>query len=221
MTSFFVIAVPLGGVIAGPISGLILDGMQGVGGLRGWQRLFLAEGLPAILLGFAAYFYLPDRPAGAGWLSSEEKRTIEQDLAADRAAALKTTKEFLGRAAGPKGLPFVIHLFRLLLFFEYNFALGALAPEASRCRHRDRYRLPQRHHLDCVGGRMVAIGYSSDRLMERRWHVALCGFVASGCFLLLPLAAGSVAVTVDAAGRRIYRHFQHPQPVLDDPEWVS
>jgi hypothetical protein len=43
---------------------------------------------------------------------------------------------------------------------------------------------------------MLVVGYSSDRLRERHWHVALCGFAAAACFILLPLAAGSVAMTV-------------------------
>src|SRR5579875_902821 len=43
---------------------------------------------------------------------------------------------------------------------------------------------------------MVAVGYSSDHRRERRWHVALCGFVASACFLALPLASHTAAGTV-------------------------
>jgi len=196
MTSLFVIAVPLGGVIAGPISGLILDGMQGVGGLRGWQWLFLAEGLPAILLGFAAYFYLPDRPAGASWLSSEEKRTIEQDLAADRVAALKTTKGFLAALQDPKVylLSFIYFAFFCSLNTILLWAPSLLKRVGVVTATDIGYLSGIISIVSAVG--MVAIGYSSDRLMERRWHVALCGFVASGCFLLLPLAAGSVAVTV-------------------------
>jgi sugar phosphate permease len=196
MTSLFVIAVPLGGVIAGPISGLILDGMQGVGGLRGWQWLFLAEGLPAVLLGFTAYFYLPDRPAGAGWLSSEEKRTIEQDLAADRAAALKTTKSFSAALQDPKVylLSFIYFAFFCSLNTILLWAPSLLKRVGVVTATDIGYLSGIISIVSAVG--MVAIGYSSDRLMERRWHVALCGFVASGCFLLLPLAAGSVAVTV-------------------------
>jgi len=196
MTSLFVIAVPLGGVIAGPISGLILDGMQGVGGLRGWQWLFLAEGLPAVLLGFTAYFYLPDRPAGAGWLSSEEKRTIEQDLAADRAAALKTPKSFSAALQDPEVylLSFIYFAFFCSLNTILLWAPSLLKRVGVVTATDIGYLSGIISIVSAVG--MVAIGYSSDRLMERRWHVALCGFVASGCFLLLPLAAGSVAVTV-------------------------
>jgi MFS family permease len=43
---------------------------------------------------------------------------------------------------------------------------------------------------------MVVVGYSSDRYLERRWHVALCGFAAAICFLLLPLVVGSLILTI-------------------------
>ena len=43
---------------------------------------------------------------------------------------------------------------------------------------------------------MIMIGHSSDRHMERRWHVAMCGLIAASCFLLLPLAANNISFTV-------------------------
>ncbi len=80
IVSMFAIGVPVSGVIAGPMSGWIMTHMAGLGGLHGWQWLFLIEGAPAIGLGLVAYFTLPDRPAGARFLSASEKTTIERDL---------------------------------------------------------------------------------------------------------------------------------------------
>jgi ACS family tartrate transporter-like MFS transporter len=54
-----------------------------LGGLKGWHWLFIIEGLPAVLLGFAALKLLPDRPAGAPWLSEDEKHALETKLAAE------------------------------------------------------------------------------------------------------------------------------------------
>ena len=76
----FAIGVPVSGVIAGPMSSWTMTHMAGLAGLRGWQWLFLIEGAPAICLGVIAYFYLPDRPAAARFLSASEKMTIERDL---------------------------------------------------------------------------------------------------------------------------------------------
>src|SRR5260370_39834616 len=67
--SLFMTATQSAGVIGGPLSGLLLS-MNGLWNLSGWQWLFLAEGLPAVVLGLVVARYLPDRPAEAQWLSS-------------------------------------------------------------------------------------------------------------------------------------------------------
>jgi ACS family phthalate transporter-like MFS transporter len=72
VTSMFMLALPIAGIIGNPISGLIMSGLNGVQGLEGWQWLFLLEGLPSVLMGIVAFFYLTDRPKDARWLSSDE-----------------------------------------------------------------------------------------------------------------------------------------------------
>lgn len=79
----FMTAVPVSGVIGGPLSGALLS-LNGLFGLAGWQWLFLAEGLPAILLGAIVLIYLIDRPEAADWLSSAEKGWLVSKLAAER-----------------------------------------------------------------------------------------------------------------------------------------
>ncbi len=63
-------------IFGGPISGWILDHSKSLGSLAGWQWLFLLEGFPAILLGFAVLAYLPDNPAKAAWLAPQERDWI-------------------------------------------------------------------------------------------------------------------------------------------------
>ena len=69
----FYLAIPLAGIIGGPLSGLIL-GMDGVGDLHGWQWLFLIEGTPALVLAFAVLKFLPDGPADASWLTARRRK---------------------------------------------------------------------------------------------------------------------------------------------------
>src|SRR3974390_1573037 len=59
----FYLGVPLALVLGGPLSGYLLD-LHGHAGLQGWQWMFLVEGLLAVLVGFAAYAFLDDKPAG-------------------------------------------------------------------------------------------------------------------------------------------------------------
>lgn len=68
----FYFGAPITFIFGGPIAGLLLD-MDGVGGLHGWQWLFVATGLAATVVGVSAYFYLDDQPDDASWLSHNEK----------------------------------------------------------------------------------------------------------------------------------------------------
>jgi len=75
----FMTAVPVTGLIGGPLSGFLLS-LNGKYHLEGWQWLFLAEGLPAIILGTLVLFYLPDRPETARWLTPAERDALLVDL---------------------------------------------------------------------------------------------------------------------------------------------
>jgi MFS family permease len=70
------LAIPISIVIGGPLSGWLM-GLQLPGLFAGWRWMFIAEALPTIVLALAAWFYFPDRPADARWLSSEEQQWIE------------------------------------------------------------------------------------------------------------------------------------------------
>ena len=63
--------------------GAALMQLGGLGGLRGWQWMFLLEGIPTILFGIVLYFVLPDRPTNAKWLSQEEAQTLEKHAVID------------------------------------------------------------------------------------------------------------------------------------------
>jgi len=83
MLAWFLVGVPLSTAIGSPISGLLLE-MNGVFGLRGWQWLFIIEGLPAVVLGIIVLYALADRPETAAWLAPKERRLLENMLGAER-----------------------------------------------------------------------------------------------------------------------------------------
>ena len=82
VNAYFYSGIPLAFVLGGPLSSLILE-MDGLAGLRGWQWLFIVEGLPACFLAFAALKLLPDGPLQAKWLTAEEQATVTSRVAAD------------------------------------------------------------------------------------------------------------------------------------------
>jgi ACS family tartrate transporter-like MFS transporter len=73
------LAIPVATMLGNLASGLILDSMEGVAGLSGWQWLFIIEGIPSVLLGFSVLFLLPDGPRDAAWLTTEEREWLEAD----------------------------------------------------------------------------------------------------------------------------------------------
>jgi cyanate permease len=84
MVGFFMATIPLSTAAGSPISAALL-GLDGAAGLRGWQWLFVVEATPSILLAFAAFFYLTDRPADAHWLSDERRWWLQRRLGAENA----------------------------------------------------------------------------------------------------------------------------------------
>lgn len=99
----FMLAIPISGILGNPVSGLIMDGFQGTGGLEGWQWLFILEGIPAILLGFSVLWFLPDGPRDAGWLAVDERDWLEGEIAAE--AGVRTSvggHDKLGALADPR-----------------------------------------------------------------------------------------------------------------------
>ena len=77
--ALFTVAIPVSGFLGSPISAALL-GLDGWLGIRGWQWMFIIEGIPAVLLGLACLFVLTDRPAHARWLSADERDWLQQRL---------------------------------------------------------------------------------------------------------------------------------------------
>lgn len=99
LTGLWILATPFAGILGGPLSGLLLQ-LDGVWGLHGWQWLFVAEGLPAVVLGVITYFFLTPRPSEARWLTEGERTWLQGTLKADAEAieGLGDRRHSLGQA---------------------------------------------------------------------------------------------------------------------------
>jgi MFS family permease len=92
ITALFMTAVMVAGLLAGPLSGWLLQNMEGAAGMHGWQWLFILEGLPSLLLAALAACSLSDRPATATWLSVGEREHIESEVRQAEETAKETKK---------------------------------------------------------------------------------------------------------------------------------
>jgi len=93
--ALFMTASPVAVIVGAPLSTWIL-GLDGVAGLRGWQWLFLIQGVPAVVLGLVVLRVLTDRPENAGWLAPAEREWLTRRMAEDRAA-----RDVAGRGLPP------------------------------------------------------------------------------------------------------------------------
>ncbi len=82
MLAIFLLGVPVSSVIGGPLSGALLN-LDQIGGLSGWQWMFIIEGVPTVVLGFLVLRLVADRPATASWLTPAERTAVEARIAAE------------------------------------------------------------------------------------------------------------------------------------------
>jgi sugar phosphate permease len=196
MTSWFVCALPVSGIVGGPLAGWIMSSANGLDGLRGWQWLFLIEGLPAVLLGVIASLSLARTPAQAGWLSDEERAIIAQELQRGAPTHPVSPHGFAGALADKRVWGLAISYF---MFYCVENALLIWTPTllksvGSLTIFQIGWVSGGISLVSVIG--MLLVCASSDRLSERRWHVIGCGTLCGACFMLLPLAAHHIVLTV-------------------------
>jgi ACS family tartrate transporter-like MFS transporter len=183
--SRFYIAAPLASVFMGSLAGSLL-GMKGVLGLAGWQWLFLIEGLPAVAMGLLFLLVLPDRPASADWLSTEEKQALQVAFAADAAPFAQAEKPTLIRAIFnlPVLMLGAVNVLILGLFYAINFSAPLVIRDATH------WSAGQIGSLVAGSGVVGAVcmlisGWSSDRSGERLLHLALPLFGVAAALAVL------------------------------------
>lgn len=202
-TALFLSGIPLSGLLGGPISGWILKGLNGAGGLSGWQWMFLLEALPAVIGGLACFFLLDDNAAGATWLDEDEKAIITADLAREeRDKALHSLRDGLLSSKvwylSALYMAFTMGLYAISFWLPSIIAnSGVKDPLAVGLLTAIPYAvaLPT----------MYLVGLSSDRRRERRFHLALPAFAGAAGLLFSIMfahdtASAMVVLTVATAG---------------------
>jgi len=195
VVALFMTAGPVSGVIGGPISGLLLD-WNHRGGLAGWQWMFLLEAVPAILLGFATWFFLADDPSRAAWLSPAEKSWLLETLDGEAGPTSATSRKHPG--------PWFVNA-RLwgfaVVYFGLNtctYGISLWLPSALRSlTGLSNFLLGLLSTVPYLAAAilMVLIGAHSDRNGERRWHIAFSAF-AGGVALVVSGFSPGIAISV-------------------------
>ncbi|ABD88264.1 MFS transporter [Rhodopseudomonas palustris] len=181
----FTVSIPLATFLGSPLSVGLLE-LDGILGLRGWQWLFILEGIPTVLLGVVCLFVLTDKPAQASWLTAEQRNWLVGRMESEAAARkpvghlslwqLATNKYFLVMGlvcSGASATGSVLSVWQPQLL--KSFGLSNLQTGFVNA-------IP----YGIATLLMVLWGRHSDKSGERRWHTAIplllaaCGFTALG-----------------------------------------
>lgn len=169
--ALFMTAVPVTGLVGGPLSGMLLS-LNGVHGLAGWQWLFLCEGLPAVVLGLVVLVYLTERPEAAGWLTSAERECIVAELNAEqhtKAGAVSITAALTNPTIWLLG---IIFLLVAIGFYGYSFWSPLVIKSLTGASD-----LGVGWISAAIGAATIVFmmlnGAHSDRTNERAMHVAI------------------------------------------------
>ncbi|QCP53063.1 MFS transporter [Trinickia violacea] len=179
--ALFMIAMPVTAALGSALSGYVLA-LDGMLGLKGWQWLFMLEGMPAALLGLAVFARLDDRPEHAAWLTENEKKTLVRIVAAEHRTDAAPAS---GRVSGseqaiwrelvsPTVLRFSLAYFCLVNTLAMVAVWTPLIVKSFSVGASNRTiglmaAVPQ----ICTIVAMIGWGRRSDRRGERKWHLIL------------------------------------------------
>lgn len=194
VTALFMTAVPMAGVIGGPVSGWLLDATNGMMGMGGWQWLLIIEALPALVLGAACLVYLDDSIGSAKWLSAEEKAVLAANLDHDLTSHHRSSvwaafsdwrvgvmaamlfANAMATYAMAFWLPTIIRATGVKSFLEIGLLSAIPFGIAAVC--------------------MTLVARHSDRKRERRLHIAFSALVGAFGLAFSAYHAGSTALAL-------------------------
>lgn len=184
MTALFLSGSTIAGSIGSPISGLIMDNMNQVLGLRNWQWLFLLEGIPTIILGVVAFFVLADRPQTAKWLTAEEKRRVSDQLPLSDnrdggGGLLEALRDPNVYALAAAWFTVACGVYAVAFWMPLMLRSAGVATAS----HIGYWAIIP-YGASAIG--MILLSRHSDRTGERRWHAATCAVTGAIALALIP-----------------------------------
>jgi MFS family permease len=199
--ALFYLAQPLTTVIGAPLAGFLLS-QHGVLGLEGWRFMYFAVGLPAIIVGVIAWFYLSDRPADAKWLNADEKAWLTTALQKEQKETKANNKHVSVRSVLFNGRVWTL-CFIYFGFIYGLYALGFFLPTII-AGFEEQYGIEitmvQRGLITAIPYLPAAFAlhfWSRDATRRglKTWHIVVPA-ILGGLSIPLALFAGSPAATI-------------------------
>jgi MFS family permease len=193
--ALFMTALPVTSIVGAPISGLILDHAHWLV-ISSWRWLLILEGLPAVVFGVVTYFVLPNRPADAKFLTSEEKEWIRGSLLCEERKKLEQRHySVLQALLNPRVL--CLGIIELgIVTCSYTFSFWAPQLIKSLSNHYSNTTVGFLVMIPYVVGAvvMVLVSRSSDRNLERRYHAGIPVILGGIGLLLMGVFHSPIAI---------------------------
>jgi ACS family tartrate transporter-like MFS transporter len=199
--SWFLIATPIAQITSPKLSNELLkigiDGHPRVLGMVGWQWVYIAWGIPAVVLGVLVLLFLTDRPGQANWLAPDERDALELELKREKALRHGSRHMTLGEAfRHPKVLLLAAAYFFIV---TGNYGVEFFLPSILEKWYRLKLdKLTWMVIIPPVGSLLgqLFIGWSSDRTGERRLHAAMPIYMGAVALIGTLLIRDQLWVTV-------------------------
>jgi MFS transporter, ACS family, tartrate transporter len=193
VTSLFMAAAPISVVLGSPVSSALLE-LHGIGGLRGWQWVFILEAVPAVVLGIVVLFYMTDKPEKARWLADDERTWLVETMNTERSKKAATAHHSIWR-----GLADLRVLALSLVYFGTSaglYTLGIWAPQIIKGFGLTNMQVG---FFNAIPPTVAVIAmylwsWHSDRQNERTWHVVLACLAAAVGLALAGVSSTALAV---------------------------
>ncbi|ETN44778.1 uncharacterized protein HMPREF1541_09653 [Cyphellophora europaea CBS 101466] len=178
----------LAGAFGGLLAGGIIDGMDNIGGVRGWKWLFIIEGLGTVVVGVIAYFLLPDYPTNTKWLSADERRLATTRLAIreDLDDKMPFKKAVSLSIRDPKMWLFMLSLNTILAAGTVSYFFPTLMGALGYSGRMVQFMTVPIYTVTLVFN--LAMGFSADFTGKKAYHVVGCCVFAIVSFIICAAA---------------------------------
>jgi ACS family tartrate transporter-like MFS transporter len=181
--SNFTAAIPVSFVIGSPVAGWILG--HNFFAISGWRWLFILEGVPAILLGIVAFFYLTDLPREAAWLAPEQKQWLENKLREEKSESVNATPVIQAILSRTILLLSAVCFLSYFGYYSFLYSLPTMLKRLSGFSDLKVGLLGALPYAALVAA-LLFNGWHSDKRQERRWHIVVpCLLGSAGIFGLI------------------------------------
>ncbi|PLZ03482.1 MFS transporter [Burkholderia sp. WAC0059] len=200
-----IMATAIASAIGSPVSGILMHALAGTHGISGWRWMLLLEAVPAVVLGVFSLFWLTDRPERASWMSAEQRNWLVAELADETAKLTRTASlPFLKIAMMPR----VWSLSALFVCFLTAF-YGVLLWLPQIIKNMGSLTDLQVGFVSglpfcCAAVSMYFVSRHSDKVAERRLHIAVCmtvgGLALFACAFVSQPLVGLILLCIAASG---------------------